>query len=366
MNSTMGLGGVPRVISIWSKHLIKNGYVVEAISNDNVSSFYSLPKGMFHKKLGIDKFVKKNKISAFFKYLAFFRNKKNHIFILNKSFYLVYVYILKLFGFIHRSNKIIYYIHGSSSNLKFHYNNFKKFLIHNVSDKIIVLIHNYNDHYINSKKSIIFNLCSLLIPNFSNQIMNKMEVIPNPLFFNNNNKPIKDENILLALGRLDRIKGFDVLLKAWDKIEVENNAWKLIIVGDGEEKSKLLDYIKKRNLKRIELIPASDDILGYYEKASIFINTSKEEGFGMPMLEAMACFTPVIAFQNAGSKFLIKNEYNGYLCENGNISELILRIKDLMMNKRKRLTFGQNAKFYSDQFSSDNLYLKIEKLIKSL
>ena len=86
----------------------------------------------------------------------------------------------------------------------------------------------------------------------------------------------------------------------------------------------------------------------------------------MPMLEAMACFTPVIAFQNAGSKFLIKNEYNGYLCENGNISELILRIKDLMMNKRKRLTFGQNAKFYSDQFSSDNLYLKIEKLIKSL
>lgn len=124
-------------------------------------------------------------------------------------------------------------------------------------------------------------------------------VMPNPLAL----EPVKDmplkEKIILAAGRLDdwHCKGFDVLIKAWEKIVkseeliVNRYGWKLQIAGTGSEES--LNYLKglcKENGVEdyVEFLGFQKDIEKLYQKASIFVLSSRYEGFGLVLIEAMS------------------------------------------------------------------------------
>ena len=132
LNSTVGIGGVPRVMSIWGNFFIKKGYDVEFVSNDNLDPFYKISPKIKHIKLGLDKFGKKDQLKFLIKMYTFFKNRKNEIFIINKSHFISYIFILKKFGLINKSNQFIYFVHGGNSDFKFLYNNYKTQLINNV------------------------------------------------------------------------------------------------------------------------------------------------------------------------------------------------------------------------------------------
>jgi len=131
-----------------------------------------------------------------------------------------------------------------------------------------------------------------------NRVKN-IHVMPNPLALEPVEIMPQKEKIILAAGRLDawHYKGFDVLIKAWGKVvesrelRVESEGWRLQIAGTGSEES--LEYLKK--LCKENGVEDSVDFLGFvsdmeslYKKASVFVLSSRYEGFGLVLIEAMS------------------------------------------------------------------------------
>jgi len=123
-----------------------------------------------------------------------------------------------------------------------------------------------------------------------------------------------DFDYILAVGRLRRQKGFDILIKAFAKSDLKNMI-KLVILGEGEERKNLEELIGRLDLKnQVLLFGKVDNPFIYMKYAKFFILSSRHEGFPNVLLEALACETPVIATNcETGPSEIIENEKNGLL-----------------------------------------------------
>lgn len=121
--------------------------------------------------------------------------------------------------------------------------------------------------------------------------------IPNPLPFALPVQPApRTSKTVLAVGRLVHTKGFDVLLNAWALVTQRMPDWKLIIVGEGEERHALEALRDQLGLRTSVILPgAFPDITKAYEHASIFCLSSRYEGFGLVLIEAMAFGLPIVS-----------------------------------------------------------------------
>ena len=379
LNSTVGIGGVPRVMSIWGNYFVKKGYEVEFVSNDSKDPFYEIDSNITHTILGLDKFGKKGRIKFLIKIYHFFKNRKNEIFIVNKSHFIAYIFILKKLGLIDRSNKFCYFVHGGNSDFKFLYNNYKSQLINNVCSSIIALIDNYDSHnsinHTGEKdllevlkedhgKSLKGKLADVIFPNPWLQIKKKIIFIPNPVSFKTKRKINNNSKTVLALTSLKKRKGLNYLIRAWEILSMKHPDWELEIVGSGIEKESLEKLITQLEIKSIKMTPATKDVLKHYLNSSIFINSSVIEGYGMPILEAMECGLPVVAFENVGSKFFVENNITGLLGQNGNVKLLAENISKLISDSDLRIYMGKNGIKKAEEFYVENLY-KIWKPILS-
>ena len=146
------------------------------------------------------------------------------------------------------------------------------------------------------KKKKVYEKCDLVI-GVSNRaiedINNKKLVISN--WWNPKLKKsiIQKNKYALAVGRLEKVKGFDLLISSWTNIET-----KLVIIGSGKEKENLLNLIKKNNLSnKVEIVDEvkREDLISYYENASVLIVSSRDEGGPRVALEALYLGVPVIS-----------------------------------------------------------------------
>ena len=146
------------------------------------------------------------------------------------------------------------------------------------------------------KNKKVYEKCDLVI-GVSNKavedIQNKTFVISN--WWNPQLKNLTKQNnkYALAVGRLEKVKGFDLLIESWVNIRT-----KLVIIGSGKEKENLLYLIKKNNLdNRIEIFDEvkREDLISYYENASVLIVSSRDEGGPRVALEALYLGIPVIS-----------------------------------------------------------------------
>lgn len=195
-----------------------------------------------------------------------------------------------------------------------------------------------------------------------------IKVLHNPLFL----EPVKQlpqkENIVLAVGRINewRYKGFDLLIKAWNKVYQEHQDWKLRIVGFGSESN--ITYL--RNLSNypesIEFFPYKKDIVEEYRMASIFVLSSRYEGWGLVLAEAMSQGCACVACDYKGRQAeLIDDGVNGLLCPPDDLDVLANSISSLIVNPVLRENLASNAIRSLDEFSEFNTALKLEKIIKS-
>jgi glycosyltransferase involved in cell wall biosynthesis len=120
---------------------------------------------------------------------------------------------------------------------------------------------------------------------------------------------------LLTIGNLLPVKGHDLLLEA---MRILGNKYELTIIGDGPLKNRYAQYIKKNNLEKRVFLKgaiANHKLKNEISKSDVFCLPSRSEGFGIVVLEAMACGVPVVAASVGGlSEIIIKN-FNGLLCE---------------------------------------------------
>ncbi len=188
------------------------------------------------------------------------------------------------------------------------------------------------------------------------KIGNRVYTIYNPSPFEIYDNYENREKTVISIGRLTYLKGYDMLLKAWKKVSEGREDWKLVIAGDGEEKDSLNDLIKNENIKNVEMTGFVDEIGQLYEKASLYVLPSRNEGFPMVILEAMSYGLPCVAFGcKAGVGELIVDNKTGLVAENENIDDLAEKMGILMDNQAKREEMSRAANIYVRNFDSKEI-----------
>lgn len=169
---------------------------------------------------------------------------------------------------------------------------------------------------------------------------------------------IKNENTktVLAVGRLTYQKGFDMLLEAWVQVNKVMPDWKLNIVGEGEERFKLSKFIEENHLtESVELVGNTDEVDKYYKQADIFCLSSRFEGFGMVLIEALAFGLPVVSFDCEVGPAEILEHTDAVLVAPNNINLLSLSLVDLMKDDKKRQTISFKSKEKAEVYQPENI-----------
>ncbi|CNI46136.1 WbcM protein [Yersinia frederiksenii] len=185
-----------------------------------------------------------------------------------------------------------------------------------------------------------------------NKYPEKIISIPNPLPFEPKVELIKNNsNKILSLGRLTNIKGFDLLLDVWAKIEKANKDWELVIAGDGEDKYFLSKKINDLNLKNVKLLPSTPNVCELYNQSAIYVMTSRFEGFPMVLLEAKASGLPIIAYDcDTGPSELIMDNEDGFLIPFADSDAFSERLIQLMNDESLRETMSLKSLENSEKY----------------
>lgn len=177
----------------------------------------------------------------------------------------------------------------------------------------------------------------------------------------------KKEKNVVAVGRLHSVKGFDRLLEIWKQISEKYPDWKLVIVGDGEEKQSLSRLADNLGISDSVIFTGALDherVMEVMKKSSVYTMTSYSEGFGFVLIEAMSCGLPVVAFDvRVGPRAIINNDIDGILIEDGNNEKYSAALYKLMDDDELRLSLSKKALSRAKDFTEEKI---IEKWLSIL
>ena len=197
--------------------------------------------------------------------------------------------------------------------------------------------------------------------------LDNVTTIPNPLNVFPTIESNQSARKVIAAGRYCYQKGFDLLLRAWAIVNEKHKDWRLDIYGAGNN----VEYKHLANTlnicQNVGINPPTDNIYAKYADASIFVFSSRFEGFGMALLEAMATKLAVVSFAcPCGPKDIISDGNDGVLVTNEDIQELADKICYLIENEEERKSMAENAKLKAMQYSVDNIMHRWIRLFESL
>jgi GalNAc-alpha-(1->4)-GalNAc-alpha-(1->3)-diNAcBac-PP-undecaprenol alpha-1,4-N-acetyl-D-galactosaminyltransferase len=175
-------------------------------------------------------------------------------------------------------------------------------------------------------------------------LQSKTCIIPNPFVLSKSSADCVNQNII-AIGRLDPQKGFDLLIKAFKKVARDFPEWALTIWGEGGEREKLEALVLEENLSnQVHLPGKTKDIFKEVSKASIFVLSSRFEGMPNALGEAMSMGLAAVATDcPTGPRELISHGKNGLLVPNEHVEELASALKKLMGDQKLREQLGNKA-----------------------
>lgn len=166
-----------------------------------------------------------------------------------------------------------------------------------------------------------------------------------------------ESGYVLFAGRLEiEHKGLDYLIDIMKRINTEIPNSKLIVIGDGPARNWMKQQIEKNGLSNvISLAGTTNNVYQYYEKASVMLQTSRWEGFGMTIIEAMSCGVPVVAFHNYGPDEIIYDSKDGFLIEKFNVEDFSRKAVKILCDPDLRDKLGKNGIEHSKDFSIERL-----------
>jgi glycosyltransferase involved in cell wall biosynthesis len=187
-----------------------------------------------------------------------------------------------------------------------------------------------------------------------------------------------EDKIILAVGSLKVQKGFDLLIKAVSGFLHEYPEWKVVILGGkvdkqeskagSEIRNQLQKMITDNDLEEQIIMPGRAGNIGaWYQRADIFVLSSRFEGFPNVLLEAMASGVSCVSFDcDTGPRDLIKHEENGLLVTPSDTEELQISIQRLMKDPDLRRNLSENAVKIRQTFSEEVILGKWSKVCEEL
>lgn len=162
---------------------------------------------------------------------------------------------------------------------------------------------------------------------------------------------------VLSIGRYAYDKGNDLLLQAWAIIEKQMLGWSLDIYGNGNKEPYLRQMAELGiDQQRCHLFGPVTNVKEEYLSSSVFVLPSRFEGFGLVIIEAMACGVPVVAFDcEKGPRSIITDGENGFLIPPFDISLFAEKVMLLMRDKKLRCRMGANAQKAVSQYEIDRI-----------
>jgi glycosyltransferase involved in cell wall biosynthesis len=336
-------GGAERVLSIIANKLYNLGYHISILSyKTNDDSFYPLSKNINRISLNYD--ITKSKITLILAIKKFRKliklNDIDYVIPLGtKATILTFISLI----FVLKVRKVSWV----------HYSFYNKM---NISEWLF-------RHFIGKyfDKVIILNKSD--VTQYKKYFENIVVHIPNPAPFSALKGSSQENHIVIAAGRLVKIKGFDSLIKAFALVLNDKNYsdWKLEIYGsDGGEKESLLILIKELKIsENVSINEATSNINEKYLKSDIYAMSSLSECFPMVLLEAQQNGLPIISFDcNSGPRDIVTNSEDGFLIKPYYINEYANKLAILMNNPQLRREMGQKGKENVKRFSNELIIKK--------
>ena len=366
------IGGADRVISdkanYFAEHYGYEVYIITAHQN-NHPLFFKLSDKVKHIDLDVD-FNKQYHHSFFKRGFIYFRllrqyRKKLNALLLSLKLDITITTISRDIDFLYKlkdGSKKIAEAHVSKEYVRnFHLLKNKGFLYQGILkiwrqklenairkfDRLVVLTDNDAKNWNNVKDAV---------------------VIPNSIPF----YPVNYSNCtgkkIISVGRLYEQKGYDLLIYAWELVHKTYPDWTIHIYGNGEDQKKLQQLINSKNFNNSFILEEPvTNIADKYIESSLYVMSSRFEGFGMVLIEAMACGLPVISFNCPdGPSDIITDGEDGFLVENGNIKKLADKICYLIENEGLRMKMGQNARESVKRYFPDQIMKKWIDLFETL
>lgn len=255
----------------------------------------------------------------------------------------------------HRINVIVE-SHTKAETVTFAYKNSYNYLLYKLFGKL--------DDYIMSSLRNVYCVVTLTKSDVSywKKYVSRVEIIPNMLTIS----PImvKDYSIkrVISAGRYMTEKGFDRLIEAWHLIKFmqkdhgKTEEWELYIYGDGD-RTPYQELVNKYGLEdTVHLEPATDNIAERFSECSLYVLSSRYEGFGLVLTEAMSCGLPCISFNCPyGPREIINDGKDGILVDDSNIKGLAKAMERLMEDVSLRKTMGKEAIINVSRYDVDSI-----------
>lgn len=304
VNSMNALGGIERVIANLSERFAQY-YDVTILVKDSPISAYPLANNI--KMDSIDTEIKMDMNS---------RIKR-----ITNVFFNIFRSIRALRKYLNDNSYDVIYTATPSNVLELYYAD------KSIRKKIVASEHAsyyaYNSVYKKIKEWLYPHLQAISVPTTMDteiykKLGYKVSYIPHITTYSSVHKNSLNSKRIINVGRLTSDKQQDMLLDIWKSVneKIPDCDWKLQIIGSGEEEQNIRNKVNNLKLTNVELIGHTPKISEYYKDASLFVFTSKMEGFGMVLLEAMSYGVPCISFDcPSGPRDIVTNEKNGYLID---------------------------------------------------
>ena len=205
-------------------------------------------------------------------------------------------------------------------------------------------------------------------------IKTEIKVIPNFIDtkkFENKEKPCErsllaptDDKIITHISNFRPLKRINDVIDVFEQIST-NVSSKLLMVGEGPEKSKAMAYVKSKGLnEKVVFLGNSNEIDKILCYSDLFLLPSEMESFGLVALEAMANGVPVISSNAGGLSEVNKHGFSGFLSDVGDVNSMAKNALELLLDEEKLNKFKKQAKKQTQLFNIDKVVTEYEDIYK--
>jgi len=350
-------GGAERSVVNLCDYFIDQGYDVDLVLVDYVGQYISI----LNKKVNIFNFSKRRSFHSIFSLRKYILKRQPDILmssVINLNLILIFTKLIifnkiKTKIFLNQVNHMTSAMSKSQNNLTY----FEKFKF-----KTITLLYSFSDGLISMSQGVMEDMKSYGMLKNSN-----LTYIYNPIYRDNlipveNALPHFTKPTFISVGRLEYQKNFFFLLKAFAKVREKINC-QLIILGQGSEESDLKKYSRSLNIMDdVNFLGFVENPYSYMQRADTFVLSSRWEGFGNVIVEALACGIQIVSTNcNSGPSEILDNGKYGFLAEVDEVekfSDLMITSLDskiekkLLINRAKTFSIDKIGRKYEDFFSS--------------